>query len=199
MIDMLRRLWNRPIADSERVPIFAGCAVLLVGAALALGLLRDSSEPTDAQLAARDTTAAEVPAAESSEESPSDSTDPVTTATTTSRASFGARRRQLAQAERAARRFLAGYLPYSYGRGEMTAAAGSIASPALADELAASPPRVPADVQELTPRISALQAETVAADSIEFVALIDDGERSYSLAMALEPSGRAWQVTGLGG
>lgn len=196
MIDLLRRLWNRPIADSERVPIFAACALLLVGAALAFGFARDRSQPEPAQRPATTHATVDDPA-EPLEESLDEAAEPATTST--SRASFATQRRQLAQAERTARRFLAGYLPYSYGRGEMTAAAGRIASPALADELAESPPRVPADVQELTPRISALQAEAVATDSIEFVALIDDGARSYSLAMALEPAGRAWQVTGLGG
>jgi hypothetical protein len=193
VIDLLRRLWNRPIRDEERIPLFLACALLLVGAAALLALTSDRAPRPSAERAKLG--------------SPSDGSPPAAPVPVIARRpaearaatpSFKAQRRAVRRAERVARRFLAGYLPYSYGRGRMSAV-GSSASPALRAELAARPPRVPARVRRLNPRISALQAEATGADSIAFVALIDDGARSYGLTLALEPAGRTWQVTGLGG
>lgn len=193
MIDLLRRLWNRPIRDEERLPLFLACAVLLVGAAAVLALASDRAPRPSVERAHRGSPPAPSSAAEPV---PVVARGPAEARAATP--SFAAQRRELRQAERVARRFLAGYLPYSYGRGQVRAV-GSSASEALRAELAALPPRVPARVRRLRPRISALQAEATGAGSIAFVALIDDGARTYSLAMALEPAGRTWQVTGLGG
>jgi hypothetical protein len=97
-------------------------------------------------------------------------------------------------AMRAARRFLAGYLPYSYGRG--SAAAIAAAAPPLLDQLRRSPPRVPPEDRTLEPRVVELEVASSNGDlGIDLTADIDDGRRRYSLTIAVRPAGDRWLVT----
>jgi len=59
---------------------------------------------------------------------------------------------------------------------------------------------VPATVRKLKPRIltTQLEAEGGIAE-LDAVALVDDGDRTYSSVAGLERAGSSWQVSELGG
>ena len=189
MIDRLRALWTRPIRDEERMPIFLGAAVVLVLAAVLLALTRGGQEAvTAARPAAPEAEPAapaprEVappPAADAPREAPATVSD-----------------NDVRAAKRTARRFLSGYLPYSYGRGPASAV-GTAATPELRAELAATPPRAAARVRRLEPRVGSVQVEAMTSRSVAVAAFIEDGERAYSIALGLERGASGWQVSGLG-
>lgn len=98
-------------------------------------------------------------------------------------------------ASTAARRFLAGYLPYSYGRRH----ADSIRSvaPALKRTLARNAPRVPpALAEKARPRVKNLEVSGVTDDRhVILMAQIDDGQSSYVALLTLERQGRRWAVS----
>ena len=97
---------------------------------------------------------------------------------------------------RAARRFLAGYLPYSYGRGP----AGRIEAAAapLATMLRRQPPRVPAADRQLRARLVSLEVASSNGDlGFDLAAVVDDGRRRYSMILAVRPAGDRWLVTAL--
>lgn len=99
-------------------------------------------------------------------------------------------------AMQAARRFLAGYLPYSYGRGP----AGRIEAAAapLATMLRRQPPRVPAADRQLRPRLVSLEVASSNGDlGFDLAAVVDDGRRRYSMILAVRPAGDRWLVTAL--
>ena len=97
----------------------------------------------------------------------------------------------------AARRFLEGYLPYSYGRGP-AGRIDAVAAP-LAATLRRSPPRVPARIANdptLRPRVIALEVASANGDlGYDLSAAIDDGRRSYTMILAVRPDGARWLVT----
>ena len=97
----------------------------------------------------------------------------------------------------AARRFLEGYLPYSYGRGP-AGRVDAVAAP-LAATLRRSPPRVPARIANdptLRPRVIALEVASANGDlGYDLSAAIDDGQRSYTMILAVRPDGARWLVT----
>ena len=191
MIDRLRALWTRPIRDEERMPIFLGAAVVLVLAAVLLALTRGGEE---AVTAARPAAAEPEPAAPAPDEplprreaeGEADRERPATVSG-----------RDVRAAKRTARRFLTGYLPYSYGRGPASAV-GTAATPELRAELAATPPRASARVRRLEPRVGSVQVEAMTSRSVAVAAFVEDGERSYSIALGLERGASGWQVSGLG-
>jgi hypothetical protein len=98
----------------------------------------------------------------------------------------------IASSKRAARRFLAGLLPYTYGLGQARKIRAATAS--LRRQLAADPPRVPPRERRRNPRVVLLQSDSVGRDRAELVALIDDGRRRYTIALALAHSAAGWQV-----
>jgi hypothetical protein len=108
-----------------------------------------------------------------------------------------AERRAVAGAERVARRFLRGYLPYTYGQ-RARPGVDAVAAPRLARTLAGRPPRVPARVARLRPRLVGLQSEALGGGRLETVAFVEDGERQYALALWLALTERGWRVVGLG-
>jgi hypothetical protein len=98
----------------------------------------------------------------------------------------------------AARPFLAGYLPFSYGRSD----AGKIRAAAwrLLRELEASPPRVPASVARTRPQLSSVRAAAATGDlDVDVLAVVDDGQRRYSIPLAVRHPSRRWIVTAVGG
>jgi hypothetical protein len=106
--------------------------------------------------------------------------------------------REARAATAAARAFLAGYLPYSYGRSD----AGRIRAAAwrLLRELEASPPRVPGTVARARPRLISVRAEAATGDlDVDVVAVVDDGQRRYSIPLAIRDAGRRWIVTAVSG
>jgi hypothetical protein len=98
----------------------------------------------------------------------------------------------------AARAFLAGYLPYSYGR------AGTRriheASRSLARELAESPPRVPTSVAAARPRLLSVHTQaTIARDQVQLLARVTDGWRRYDFPLSVRRIAGGWVATAVGG
>ena len=193
MIDWLRALWDRPIGDAERMPLFVISATVLVGAALLFAVVGDKDplpRSASAERAPKEPVAEEPQPAPPPVEEEDDARTPALEA--------APEPGELRRAQRVAHRFLAAYLPWSYGRGSL-GAIGASASPELRDELEAQPPRVPQGAENAAPRVRSLQAEQATERSMQVLAVVDDGERTYSLALALERVSRTWRVTGLGG
>jgi hypothetical protein len=97
--------------------------------------------------------------------------------------------------ERAARAFLAGYLPWLYGAGR----AGAIhdGARALTAQLRANPPRIPPAFQGLHPRLASIGMQRHGHGWRAF-ALVTDGRETYDLVMEVEqPNGR-WVVSSIG-
>lgn len=95
------------------------------------------------------------------------------------------------------RRFLKGYLAYSYDQATRPAAIEQITE-AYRAELTRSSPRVSTQRRRLRPRIAILQTELLEADRIEWQAAIDDGDTRYGLLIAMVPDPGepgAWLVT----
>jgi hypothetical protein len=104
---------------------------------------------------------------------------------------------EAALAERAARAFLVGYLPYSYGRvraDRIRAAAGR-----LMRELERMPPRVPAAVARGDPRLISVRAEAPVGDHVvDVLAVVGDGHRRYNVVLESRRARGAWLVTAVG-
>ena len=98
--------------------------------------------------------------------------------------------------KRAARRFLAAYLPFTYGRGD--ARELPAAAPQLRAVLASEPPRVPATERDRVPRVVLLQSNGVSHEAAELVAIVDDGAGHYSVHLRLVNTASGWLVIGLG-
>lgn len=105
-----------------------------------------------------------------------------------------AKRRAVRGASRAARRFLAGYLPYSYGRRD--ARTISSVSPTLRRTLASQAPRVPpALARKARPRLQRLQVSGIASGAhVILLAHVDDGQSRYVALLTLRQRGRRWTV-----
>lgn len=107
-----------------------------------------------------------------------------------------AQQRAAAAASRAARVFLRGYLPYSYG--QAPAAAIHAAAASLRAELAARPPRVPAALaRRARPRLTRLQLSSARATAVYLLAHIDDGAAAYVALLTVKRAGARWIVTGV--
>ena len=104
-------------------------------------------------------------------------------------------RRDARAASAAARRFLDGYLPYSYGRGKADAI--SDATPALRSTLARNAPRVPpALAAKARPRIVGNpQVSGIAGGRVILLARIDDGQSRYVALLTVQRRGRQWAVS----
>ena len=88
--------------------------------------------------------------------------------------------REARRARAAARAFLDGYLPYSYGRVDADRIRG--AAPPLLRALHDAPPRVPAAVARARPRLVSLRPEAATGDrDVLIVAAVDDGRRRYDV------------------
>ncbi len=107
-----------------------------------------------------------------------------------------ATRADVAASKRAARRFLAGYLPFTYGRRPADRIAAL--TPELRAELAARRPRVPASERRRHPRVELLQSNAVNGERADLVAIVTDGARRYSVALELANTPSGWLVAGVG-
>jgi hypothetical protein len=106
--------------------------------------------------------------------------------------------REARAAAAAARAFLEGYLPYSYGRTQ--AQRIRAAAIRLLRELEASPPRVPGSVARARPQLVSVHAEAATGGSdVDVVAVIDDGVRRYRIPLAVRDTGRRWVVNAVSG
>ena len=98
----------------------------------------------------------------------------------------------------AARAFLEGYLPYSYGRAQARRIRAAATS--LLRELEASPPRVPASVARARPQLISVRAEAATGGSnVDVVAVVEDGRRRYRIPLAVRHAGHRWIVTAVRG
>ena len=105
-----------------------------------------------------------------------------------------AQRRMVSEASSAARVFLAGYLPYSYGQAD--AARIRSVSSELRDELQRNPPRVPpAKATQARPRVRRLELSGVDTGRVILLAQIDDGESRYATLVTVNRRDERWIVT----
>jgi hypothetical protein len=171
VIDRLRAFLNRPLRDSDRPRLFALAVGLIVAVAAAFALLDDAGSAPERPRPAATPTATTVPepVAEAEEPPPPSRTD-------------------VRQAKRVARRFLAGYLPYAYGRGSAQDIEG--ASAELRDRLIDERLRVPAAQRRRRPRVVLLQTEGTGV-----TALVDDGAHRYTIPLEVV-GGRVVDVAG---
>jgi hypothetical protein len=103
-------------------------------------------------------------------------------------------RRAVRQASAAARRFLAGYLPYSYGRG--SAEKIRFVSASLRRTLARQAPRVPPALQaKARPRLKDLRLSGIAGRQVIMLARIDDGQSRYAALLTVQRRGQRWAVS----
>jgi hypothetical protein len=102
--------------------------------------------------------------------------------------------RDVQAAKNAARQFLAGYLPYSYGRSDAEAIRS--ASPALRRVLARQAPRVPpALAAKARPRLKGLTYSGIDAQRVMLLARIDDGQSRYVALLTVRRQGNQWTVS----
>jgi hypothetical protein len=105
-----------------------------------------------------------------------------------------AQRRAVRQASVAARRFLAGYLPYSYGRRPATLIRS--ASAQLRRTLERDTPRVPLALQKKArPRLRGLQLSGITGQQVIMLARIDDGQSRYAALITVQRQGQRWAVS----
>ena len=179
LIDRARNLGDQPIEGRH-----PGAAILVVGVMVAIAalLLSVRSDPPPPKAATVAAPAPATPAAPRQIErrAPSPSLTPQT----------------LRSAKSAARRFLTGYLPYTYG--EAPASRIRSSSSQLRKALADNPPRPPAGERRRA-RVDVLQADHGAtADRVPVLALVSDGKRHYSVRMTVERVDGSWRVTRIG-
>jgi hypothetical protein len=194
MIDALRLLMHRPLRDGDRRRLFVLAVAVMAAAAGLFALLdrgpRSASpaprpQPTPAPVRSLAATPEATPARPVPQR-PSEE----------GRSAAVASRPGVQRVERAARRFLAGYLPYSYGQHRARAIAG--ASPALRRRLRGQRPRVPPRERARRARVMLLHADGVGRSRAAVVALVADGARSYTVAVELERARAGWRVTRVG-
>jgi hypothetical protein len=191
VIDRLRIFLNRPLADAERRGLFLLAVVVIVAAVGAFTLVdepgvseraappRADRAPEPSTGAAPEPVALEAPSEEGelpADGEPSDA--------------------EVRAAKRAARRFLEGYLPYTYGQGSANRILA--ADEELRDRLQEERPRVPAGERRRTPRVLLVQAEGAGPVRARLVALVDDGARRYTVPLELEQQRSGWIVTTAG-
>jgi hypothetical protein len=106
-----------------------------------------------------------------------------------------AQRQAVRDASAAARRFLDGYLPYSYGRGKADAI--SSAAPGLRSTLAKNAPRVPpALAAKARPRLLGRpQVSGISGGRVILLARIDDGQSRYVALLTVQRRGSQWVVS----
>ncbi len=182
MIDWLRALADRPIAEHQRRLAFALAAAVIVIAAGVLVLTRGSSPPTTSPPRPSVPIAPPRPIAPPP---PASSAPPGTAAAP-------------AGAARDTQTFLRGYLAYLYGNAPARAIRG--ATPRLVRRLERDRPRVSPATRARHPRIVALTARRVAGGRVAATATIaDGGVARYPILVVLERRGAGWQATELGG
>jgi hypothetical protein len=203
------------VIDRNRKLVFAGAAIMLLGITGLLALRGSSSSENRGPRPERRSGPAAIRAEPSlgsesdaignarsspSPASPASSIPPVgaTRAEGEARKAPAVAPREARAAASAARAFLEGYLPYSYGRADAERIRG--AAIPLLRELAASPPRVPASVTRARPQLVSVRAEaTTAGSDVDIVAVVEDGRRRYRIPLAVRNTGRRWVVTAVSG
>ncbi|CAN5476740.1 hypothetical protein BH20ACT18_BH20ACT18_01130 [soil metagenome] len=105
-------------------------------------------------------------------------------------------RAELAAAQRAARRFLDGYLAFLYGRAPARRISGVTA--AVRHELERNTPRIPPAQRDRTPRVVNLNVTGQARDAVIATASVDDGDIAvYPIVFTLDRYRDGWRVSRL--
>lgn len=103
---------------------------------------------------------------------------------------------EIAAARRVARRFLAGYLDFLYGRAPSDGITD--VTPAVARELARNTVRIPPAQRDRTPRVVDLHAVAQAPAAVIVTASIDDGDIAvYPIVFTLDRRDGRWRVSRL--
>jgi hypothetical protein len=141
------------------------------------------------------TTTATATTATQTTPAPLQTTDSGGTESSETRRLSAAQQRAVRDASTAARRFLDGYLPYSYGRGKADAI--SSVTPALRRTLAKNAPRVPpALAAKARPRLLGRpQASGISGGRVILLARIDDGQSRYAALLTVRRQGSQWVVS----
>jgi hypothetical protein len=104
------------------------------------------------------------------------------------------KQRDVRSAQKAARQFLAGYLPYSYGKRDANAIRS--VTPALRSVLARQAPRVPpALAAKARPRLTGLNYSGIDGQRVILLAHIDDSESRYVALLTVQRRGNQWAVS----
>jgi len=197
VIDGIRLLLNRPLSDRERRRLFVLAVSVILLAAGAFALLGRSGAP--AQHATR--TPARTPAPGPTAPVVSPATDEALLQAPSEegqlRKDLQGSRADVAAAKRSARRFLSGYLPYSYG--QRGASGIPSASTGLRRRLAATRPRVPRRERRRHPTLELVQANGVGPVRADLVALVRDGASRYTVPLEVTRRRGGWIVTAVGG
>jgi hypothetical protein len=197
VVDRLRRFLNRPLRDADRPRLFAIAVVLIFAAAGVLAVLDDATPSSPRAPAMQPTAAPPRTLAAEPAVVPSSPTPTVPSEEGTAAADALASPAEVRRAKRVALRFLAGYLPYTYGRGSARAIIG--ADRRLGERLARDRPRVPARERRLHPRVLLVQSDGAGRLRARLLALVRDGRRGYTVALELARTSAGWRVTAVGG
>jgi hypothetical protein len=196
MIDNARMALNRPLAEGDRPRLFAMSAVVIVAVALILAVIGRAPtrpakhvEPRTPPPASTWPASPITPLRVQATAPPSEESWPSATLEPSGR--------ELGAVKHAARVFLAGYLPFSYGRG--SARRIRAVGAGLRARLAGERPRVPARERRRRARVLLLQLDAAGPSGAGVRALVDDRARRYSVSLTLARVGGAWQVTRVGG
>jgi len=167
----IRRALDRPIGERERRAAFTAISVVLIAAALLLAM-----------------TGTGVPASQRVR-------GPQVAASTSVPVKRAARP---AEAVRAARKFLDGYLAFAYGRGPASAVKDTTSR--LAAALTDRARMVPPGLRRLHPRLIALRITSSTGGAIVVTGLVKDGEVvAYPIRVLLAARGGRYLVAGLAG
>jgi hypothetical protein len=196
VVDELRVFLNRPLRDSDRPRLFALAVAVILAVAgglarLDTGAAPERPRPPAAVLAP--------PAAPTPRTAPSPSATATQAPSEEGRPPAGreASRKDVVEASRAARRFLRGYLPYTYGQRGASDLHG--ATSRLRSRLARQRPRVPAAERRRRPRVVLVHADGAGPRRAGMVALVSDGARRYTVSLELARTAAGWTVTEVGG
>ena len=178
MIDRLRELADRPIAEDERRRLFAFAVAVLALATVALVALAPAPDRDPAPRARPEPPATVAP--------PAASPTPAARSTSVS-----------PRAKQAARRFLGSYLRFLYGH----AGAREIerAAPQLRRRLSRSRLRVPPAARRRRPRVVAIDGRQTTANEVAVSAEVEDGGVArYPVALTVRADAGGWRVVAVG-
>ncbi|MGZ4287773.1 MAG: hypothetical protein ACXVH3_27730 [Solirubrobacteraceae bacterium] len=169
------------VAALERLSLRARRSVVAVGAMLALGAVMAALTLTNPHGGHKPRGTAQRPAAGSPHPSPRRLPPPVSTAA-------------MLEARQVAARFLAGYLPFAYGRG--SALAIRSITPALRRELLRQRAQLTPVERQRRPRVVSLQTIATTPTFVVATAAIDDGGvATYRLRFTVQREAGRWAVS----
>lgn len=195
MIDRLRELANRPVSQLPAGLVIAACALVIVLGAILLSRIGDPQPRPQAHPAPR-AQDADPEGDEINLNAPAPSWDygfgelPSAEGPNAEHATpeDGARIRTVT------RRFVTGYLAFTYQHGDASEIQG--ATPELLERLAQDPPRVPGNIRRRDPRVELVHSNGIGDLRAAAVAIVTDGAIRYSVHVRLIRNGpREWTVT----